>query len=159
LIFVTVGGQVPFDRLVEVVDSWARETGRTDVLAQIGTSRLEPRSISWVRFLTPEEYRRTVQSAEVVVSHAGMGTILTALELGTPVIVMPRRAHLAETRNDHQVATMRRLGGRSGIHAAEDERELRARLTCLDQLEAPKAEGEGDRARLIDAVRRFVEDS
>jgi len=156
---VTVGGQVPFDRLVEVVDSWARETGRTDVFAQIGASRFEPRSIQWVRFLAPGDYRRTVQSADVVVSHAGMGTILSALEFGTPLIIMPRRAHLAETRNDHQLATMRRLSGRSGIHAADDEEELRARLNCLGRLEAPKAECGGDRARLIEAVRRFVEDS
>lgn len=158
MIFVTVGGQVPFDRLVETVDAWAKEARRSDVFAQIGTSRLEPSSISWVRFLSPEEYRRTVHSAEVVVSHAGMGTILTALELGTPLIIMPRRAHLAETRNDHQLATMRRLGGRAGIYPAEDEGALRARLSQLEHLEAPKAEAEGDRAQLIEAVRAFIED-
>ena len=44
-----------------------------------------------------------------IVAHAGMGTILTALEIGKPLLVMPRRAALGEHRNDHQLATARRF--------------------------------------------------
>ena len=35
MIFVTVGAQLPFDRLVDTVDAWAGRKGDTEVLAQI----------------------------------------------------------------------------------------------------------------------------
>ncbi len=50
-----------------------------------------------------------MQAATAIVAHAGMGTILTALEMGKPLLVMPRRAALGEHRNDHQLATASRF--------------------------------------------------
>ena len=66
-------------------------------------------------------------AADAVVAHAGIGTILGALELGKPTVVMPRRAALGEHRNDHQLATARRFSG-PGIAVALDEHELAAEL-------------------------------
>jgi len=57
-----------------------------------------------------------------------MGTIITALELDKPILVMPRRGDLGETRNDHQLATARRLHALGLIEVALDEAELRSRL-------------------------------
>ena len=104
MIFVTVGAQMAFDRLVRTVDEWAATRGRKDVFAQIGPTEWRPRHIEWVAFLPPEDFRKRVADATMVVAHAGMGSIITALELGKPILVMPRRGHLQETRNDHQVA-------------------------------------------------------
>ena len=42
MILVTVGTDLPFDRMVRVVDDWAGETGRRDVFAQIGEGGWEP---------------------------------------------------------------------------------------------------------------------
>ena len=94
-----------FDRLVEAVDRWAAERGRTDIFAQIGPSEMRPEHLEWTRFLEPAEYRSRIEEATAVVAHAGVGTILIALELGRPLLVLPRRASLGETRSDHQVAT------------------------------------------------------
>ena len=49
-----------------------------------------------------------MDAAAAIVAHAGMGTILTALETGKRLLVMPRRAALGEHRNDHQLATVSR---------------------------------------------------
>ena len=45
MIFVTVGTDGPFDRLISTVDQWAGENGRSDVVAQVGRSTLEPRFV------------------------------------------------------------------------------------------------------------------
>jgi UDP-N-acetylglucosamine transferase subunit ALG13 len=86
-----------------------------------------------------------------------MGSIITALEYGKPIIVMPRRGDLRETRNDHQIATAMRLMKRGGITVALNETEL---IEKLDQIESP---GESERiaayasADLIGTLRNFVE--
>src|SRR5262249_19256768 len=121
MIFVTVGVQLPFDRLVRAVDEWAGERRRTDVFAQIGPSDYQPRHIEFSPFVDPPEFRRLVEAADVLVAHAGMGSIITALELGKPLLVMPRRADYGEHRNDHQLATARHMLAQNVINVAQDQ--------------------------------------
>lgn len=134
MIFVTVGSQMPFDRMVSAVDIWAETTRPdADLFAQIGDSACQPRAMRWQKTLTPAEFSATAAAADIIVAHAGMGSVLTALELGKPLVLMPRRGDLQETRNDHQLATARWLGQRPGIHIAEDENALPAALTAALQ--------------------------
>ena len=138
MIFVTVGAQMPFDRLVRTVDDWA---GRVpaEIFAQIGPSRLRPRHMAWTRFLAPGDFLAQVGAADLLVAHAGMGSIITALEHGKPLLIMPRRGELGETRNDHQVATAHRFRGLGLVEVAFDEQELVVRL---DRFESrPRSEG------------------
>src|SRR5579859_3180811 len=109
MIFVTVGAQMPFDRLVRTVDLWAGRKGRRDVFAQVGPTALSPSNIAYEKFLDPASFRAKVEEASVIIAHAGMGSILTALEAGKPILILPRRGDLKETRNDHQVATAQRF--------------------------------------------------
>jgi UDP-N-acetylglucosamine transferase subunit ALG13 len=109
VIFVTVGTQVAFDRLITAVDEWAGAAVGREVFAQIGPTRLRPRHIEYAPFVSPQECTERMLAAKAIVAHAGMGTILTALEMGKPLLVMPRRAALGEHRNDHQLATAHRF--------------------------------------------------
>ena len=158
MIFVTVGGQLPFDRLVHTVDQWAMNKGREDVFAQIGDSQRPPGHIQWERFLSPTEFQAKARESDIMIAHAGMGSILTALELGKPIVVMPRRAHLREHRNDHQWATVNRLGGDVGIAIASDEEELVALLERLPELPSPTEKRSHEYARLIDFLRHAMSD-
>src|SRR5262245_2413506 len=105
VIFVTVGAQMPFDRLVRSVDRWAGGRRRTDVVAQIGATDYHPSHMRWQPFLDSEAFGRRYREAQAIVAHAGTGSLITALQIGKPILVMPRRAGLRETRTDHQVAT------------------------------------------------------
>lgn len=157
MIFVTVGSQEPFDRLIGAVDEWARLRTRGDVFAQIASSRLQPRHIKFTQFIEPSEFTRIMEVASLIVAHAGMGSIISALELGKPIVVMPRRAEFRETRNDHQVATAERFGEQSRIVVASDEQDLPAKLDYALTL------GDTDRIhaqaspRLIATIRAFLD--
>lgn len=134
MIFVTVGTQLAFDRLIHGVDDWAADRPGLEVFAQAGPTSLEPRHIDWKQFVSPDECRARMRGARAIVAHAGMGTILSALELGKPLLVMPRRAALGEQRNDHQLATARRFAQHPGVAVAFDQDELAAKLDELDEL-------------------------
>jgi UDP-N-acetylglucosamine transferase subunit ALG13 len=162
VIFVTVGSQMQFDRLVRSVDAWAAERGRRDVFAQIGDGEYAPSHVEWTRRLDPEAFDARFREATLVVAHAGTGSILQALELGKPLIVMPRRAALRETRNDHQVATAERFQSLAGIVVAWDEQELAAHLDAAQVGKAPEGAREprvGPHAspRLLGRSRGFLE--
>lgn len=155
-IFVTVGTQGPFDRLVLAVDAWARERGRDDVFAQVGKGAKAPAHIGWSESMGPAEFVDRVRSASAVVAHAGMGTIITALEHGRPVVVLPRRAAMGEQRNDHQVDTARRFAELGYVRVAQDETELPGLLDSLAGASSERTVGGAASERLLRRIREFV---
>lgn len=141
MLFLTVGAQMPFDRLVRAVDAWAARGGNGGVFAQIGRAGYRPAHLRYVEFLDPRAFRTAFAGATAVIAHAGMGTIINALELGKPILVMPRRGDLAETRNDHQLATAERFRALGLVEVALDEGELSDRLDQLARLPRPALDG------------------
>lgn len=123
MIFVTVGEQLPFDRLVRAMDQWAGQTGQ-EVIAQVGRSAHKSAYLQASAFLDQEAFLRYLSTCSLVVAHAGMGTIITAVENGKPIIVMPRQASLGEHRNDHQLATARRFAALHYVRVVHDPAEL-----------------------------------
>lgn len=156
MIFVTVGDSMPFDRLVHTVDTWAKSRQRTDVFAQIGTEGREPAFIPWVRRMDPVEFKHRLETADFIVAHAGMGTVLTALIAGKPLLVLPRLGDLRETRNDHQTATARHMAAAGRLTAAYTEAELTDRLDHLDQITSVARIGPFATPPLIAALRTII---
>lgn len=156
MIFVTVGTDLPFNRLVRVVDEWAGANRRSDVFAQIGETDWRPAHITCSKFLQPPEFTRRFSEADIVVAHAGMGTILSALQFEKPILVMPRRASLGEQRNEHQLATARRLSELGKVNVAMDETELRAMLDRLGDLRPREKIGAYASDSLVSALREFI---
>jgi UDP-N-acetylglucosamine transferase subunit ALG13 len=134
MIFVTVGTDQPFDRMMKVVDAWAAECARKDVFAQIGEGGWQPRNIPFSQFLAPPDFKQRFDQARVIIAHAGMGTILSALSHGKPILVMPKLASLGEHRNEHQLATARRIMSLGNVTVAFNEAELREKLDQIDSL-------------------------
>lgn len=116
MIFVTVGGQLPFDRLIDAVNKFALGI-EEPVLAQTLTHR-QWSHIETVHSLSPDAFGARCHEARVIVGHAGIGTYLTARELGKPLVIVPRRALLREHRSDHQMDTAEALEGQPGVSVA-----------------------------------------
>ncbi len=156
MILITVGGQMPFDRLVQTVDKWAATHRDTQCFAQIGPGGWRPKHMEWVEFLPPPVFREKLENASLVVAHAGMGTILSALDLGKRLIILPRLGRLRETRNDHQVATAKRLEAMGLVVHAADENQLLAKLAEPNRTEPRRSTSSFASPQLINAVRTFI---
>ncbi|MFF0950938.1 glycosyltransferase [Rhizobium leguminosarum] len=155
MILVTVGTQLPFDRLVKAVDTFANELSKP-VLAQIGKGTYTPQNMKWIKNIEPKDFDNVFRDASVIVSHAGIGTVLTAKRFGKPIILVPRQAALGEHRNDHQLATVSQLVGRPGIYVAHTDDDLRNYL--LEELDSPSHEdpSEAGRASLVTYLKNYI---
>ena len=162
MIFLTVGSEIAFDRIVQAVDTWCGNSHRNAVFGQIadpGPDGYRPENFKWKEFVSPDEYRRLYDEAELIIAHAGMGSIITALVKAKPILIMPRRVVLHETRNDHQVATAKIFSKRKGIFVAEDETMVGPMLDKWTVLRGTlKLESVGPHAddRLIKTIRDFI---
>lgn len=157
-LFVTVGAQMPFDRMIRAVDEWAAGARDVELFAQVGETGFQPRNIPWAELLSPDEFRAKLSWASLIVSHAGMGSILMSLQYGKPILVMPRSGALRETRNDHQVATARHLRSIARIAVAMDEGELLAMLSNAATIETGKAISQEASPELLATTRQFILD-
>jgi UDP-N-acetylglucosamine transferase subunit ALG13 len=106
------------------MDEWAAAAGEKDVLFQIGAGTFVPSNMRYVRALSQADFSATVAAAEVVVAHAGMGTVITAGRFGRPLVLLPRRQEWGEHTTDHQIATANWLRGKPGIFIADNDADL-----------------------------------
>jgi len=161
MIFVTVGTQFSFDRLIKGVDSWLETNQSVEVVAQIGHSAYLPKRIKFYDFIDAKEFDEKFKEAELIVSHAGTGTILKAIDYRKRIIIMPRRSKLGEHRNDHQIDGSKYCGSIDGIEFVYTDKELRdalSRLTSQQQIDVPERNDSCDLEKLIENIRSFLRD-
>jgi UDP-N-acetylglucosamine transferase subunit ALG13 len=121
MIFVTVGSMFPFDRMIMMMDQWTSQNQPQEVFAQIGGGKYEPTYMRWQRIVPPNEYKNVIKACEVIVAHAGTGSVFTASEFQKPIVLIPRRAAQNEHTTDHQLDTAKWLENRPGIFVAWSE--------------------------------------
>ena len=158
MIFVTVGTQLPFERLVAAVDEWSgQQPARPNVLAQVGAGRVDYPNLRCIRSLDRDEYSVAISAARLIVAHAGTGSILTALDLGIPVIVFPRDHLRGEHRDDHQAQTARQLERMGLVPVAWSEADLPSMIEH-ELAQAPMARSERQRStELVDYLRTYLQ--
>jgi UDP-N-acetylglucosamine transferase subunit ALG13 len=104
------------------------------------------------------EYIRT---SDLVISHAGMGTIILCKVYGTPIIIFPRREKYKEHVNDHQMEIAQVLEERRdvNIHVVYEEGQLEEKITeLLKNIGKYHPQENVGRANLIKTIRAFIQE-
>lgn len=105
MIFVSVGTDPhPFPRLLNELARLAdakKITGK--IIVQCGKTNFTHPKMDVRDFFSIEEFEKLVREADVYITHAGEGNIGTALQSGTPLVIVPRRAQHGEHTDDHQL--------------------------------------------------------
>jgi len=132
MIFLTVGTQLPFDRLVKTVDK-AVETGLVaeEIYAQIGAGSYRPHNFRAAPSIEKHLFDKYIRQASSIISHAGMGTIMMAMENNKPLLVMPRRKKYGEVVNDHQLAIAKKFEQSGHILVAYRQEDMPAKIKEL----------------------------
>jgi UDP-N-acetylglucosamine transferase subunit ALG13 len=157
MILVTVGtNEQPFDRLVRAVEPLEPEE---PLVVQHGSCATRGGRGRWVDFVSFEELEALMRQARLVVAHAGVGSIMLARRCGKRPLVVPRRLHLGEAVDDHQLPIARRLHASGAVELVE-EVELLPELLGAPERAEPPAGGDGDlpdALALAADVREYLE--
>lgn len=150
MIYVSTGGSVlPFLRLIKKMDEIAGEIDEK-VIIQGGVNYIAKHA-EYKNYLSREEADETVRQARLVISHAGAGITVKAIEFLTPIIIVPRLAKLNEHFNDHQLELATVLEERKGIKVIYDIDLLKEAIS-FSEISQP---GTG-RKKLVEAIREYV---
>ena len=158
MIFVIVGSQkFPFDRLIREVDR-LKETGviADEVVAQIGASTYEPKYLKWQRFMDKSDFDKAIGDCDLLVTHAGEGSIMTGLLKGKKVIAVPRYQKFGEHVSDHQLEIARALEKQRCIVNVEDIAQLERSILTIDSAGLVPYQSGND--SIIQLLRDFIGD-
>ena len=157
MIFLTVGTQFPFDRLIKSVDrAFDGRLINEEIFAQIGETSYKPLNFESVVSLEKNLFDKRLREASSVIGHAGMGTITMALKNHKPLLVMPRLKRYREHVNDHQVATARKFEELGHILVAYETEELPVKIEELKTFVPRKREAQPH--AVAERIARFLND-
>lgn len=99
---VSLGTELwPFDR---ALDSCERVLAGREIVWQTGTTvRADQSGVPLTQWLPAADLHAAFGSADVVVTHAGVGSVLSVLQQGKVPVILPRRASEGEMVDDHQL--------------------------------------------------------
>jgi beta-1,4-N-acetylglucosaminyltransferase len=123
--FVSVGNATqPFHRLLGAVCELAHQLPQP-VFVQYGSAQdFSCPSCNAVAFVDMQAFERQVAEAELLILHAGAGSLIHAVTAGKVPVIMPRRAHLGEHVDDHQLEFARELAAVGKVVMCEDASKL-----------------------------------
>ena len=131
MILVAVGAsQFPFDRLLRGLDALP---GGEALVVQHGPSAVRPANARCLEFVPMDTLAELVREARVVITHAGVGSILLSLTNGKRPLVVPRLRAFGETVDDHQLESARRFAQAGLVRLVEDPAELTAAVRTAEE--------------------------
>lgn len=104
MIFVTLGTQdKEFPRLLEAIDK-AIEKGeiKEKVIVQAGNTKYKSENMEIFDLISPDEFNKYIDNCDILITHGGVGSIITAVKKGKKVIAAARLKKYKEHVNDHQ---------------------------------------------------------
>lgn len=152
MIFVTVGTHhQPFQRLLDALG----QLDGAQLVVQYGHGSPPAGTLRAAAFMPFDELVGCLREADVVVTHAGVGSILCARREGHVPLVVPRRHDLGEHVDEHQAELTRALEARGSVIAVWDT----ARLGALAATAPPRGRGvEAVDEGLLRAVRTALDE-
>lgn len=160
MIYVTVGNHdQPFDRLITAMDNLVLKL-ELETVIQTGVSGYVPGHAKSQGFFSYDEAEEFIEKADIVVAHAGIGTMISARRWGTPLIIFPRRKMHSEHLNDHQMEICREFikDPRPGVEVALETDEIEQKILRLRETDCVKTPlNPQDHAReLKNGLREFL---
>lgn len=136
MILATVGcSNYNFDRLFMILDGLCTEKiiDGSHLVAQTGNLDYKIENYRHFKFASNEEMNELEDEAEIIICHAGTGTVIGALEKGKKVIIFPRLQQYHEHLNDHQLDLYRSFTQAEYVMGATNRDELADCLLNADR--------------------------
>lgn len=105
-ILICVGAsEFGLDRLLKYVDELCEEKvlDGNRIVAQTGCSKYKPIYYKSFKLIDRDDFIKYVDKSDVMISHAGTGSVTPALKKGKKVIVFPRLKDYGEHIDNHQL--------------------------------------------------------
>ncbi len=157
LVFLSVGTQLPFDRLTKMVEVVFDCHNNVEVIYQVGVRGYKPNSGLVYEKLSRNEYSDVLSKADLFITHCGIGNIVSGAINGCEIFCCPRMSIHGEHRNDHQNSTAHAIEHSIKIfNSIEQLRVLVNEFISLAESKKNKNNNEIINEKFVDAIRSEI---
>ena len=159
MILVLLGTQNnSFHRLLEEIQKNIDDKNiKEKVVVQAGYTKFESKDMTIYNQLPKEQLQEFIKEADLIITHGGVGSIISSITNGKKVIAVPRLQKYKEHVNDHQldiINSFNESGYIIGIHGVE---ELKEALKKVPDFEPKKyVQNTGN---IIQIIKDFIDNN
>ena len=159
MVFVILGTQdKEFPRLLEAVDREIENGNiKDEVIVQAGCTKYESKNMKIFDLLPLPEFEKTMDEADLVITHGGAGSILDAIKRGKKIIAAPRLAKYKEHHNDHQRQIISEFAKQGYILELRDFNKLGKLIEKSKNFKPKKFESNTN--NMIKLIEEYIEDT
>jgi hypothetical protein len=157
MIFVSLGTQdKSFARLVEKIEE-LKKSGKIkeEVVVQLGNTKYKSEFIKCIDFMSMEDFDKYLKNCRYLITHGGVGTILTALKYNKKVIAVPRLSKYNEHVNDHQLELIEAFSLDNYILGCKTLDDLEENINKISNFIPRKYKSNQD--NFIELIKRLIE--
>lgn len=158
MILVMLGTQNnDFHRLLDEIEKNI-ENGNIneDVIVQAGFTKYKSDKMKIFSLTTKENLENLIKKADLIITHAGVGSIEMALEQNKKVIAIPRLKKFGEHVNDHQKDIEKKLDEKGCLIGIDDVSKLGIALKKVKKF-IPKKYEKSNSDEIIYIIKTFID--
>lgn len=157
MILVLLGTQNnSFHRLLEEIQRNIDNGNiKEDVVVQKGHTKFESKGMTLYNQLPLQEIEKLIEEANLVITHGGVGSIISSIERGRKVIAVPRLKKYKEHVNDHQfdiINSFNDMGYIIGTNGVEELEEALKKVQDFEPKQYIKNTG-----KILKIIEDFIE--
>ena len=158
MIFVTLGTQdKSFHRLLEAIDkAIEKEEIKEKVIVQAGHTKYESKNMEIFDLISPDEFSKLIDKCDILITHGGVGSILTAVKKGKKVIAAARLKKYKEHTNDHQKQIIKEFEKEGYLVELKDFNQLGKTLKKIEKFKQKKFKS--NTKEMIKLIENLVEE-
>ena len=160
MILVLLGTQNnSFHRLLEKMDELIEKKVIDEkVLVQSGYTKYESKNMRVFDLIPQEELERYQEQADLIITHGGVGSIISSIKKEKKVIAVPRLHKYQEHVNDHQKQIVEAFDRKGYIIGVNSVKELeKAILKAQDFIPLKYDDEERDNSKILKIIEDFID--
>ena len=157
MILITLGTQDKnFVRLLEKIDQLINNGLIKDkVIVQAGFTKYNSENMEIFDLIPQDEFNDLMDKADIIITHGGVGNIISALEKNKKVIAVPRLAKYGEHINDHQTQIIAKFNALGYIIGLQDVDELDDAVKQIKKFKPKKFVH--DNSKMLNLVSKLID--
>lgn len=157
MILVMLGTQNnSFHRLLEEIEKLIEKNVITEeVIVQAGYTKYETKNMKIFDLIPKEELEKMQEQADLIITHGGVGSIISSLQKGKKVIAVARKHEYGEHVNNHQEEIVELFNKKGYIIGINDVDNLEVAIKQINEFE-PK-EYKQDNSKMLKIIEEFIE--
>ena len=157
MILVTLGTQdKSFVRLIKEIDSLKeKDIIKDKVIAQLGYTEFDSKNIETFSLIESDKLDKLIKEADLIITHGGVGSILTGLKYGKKVIAVPRLSEYKEHTNDHQIQIVNEFFNTGFILKCDNPKDLENTLKEVKNFKPKKYKS--NTANMVKIIEDFID--